>query len=98
MVETIKLAAGFSIADMYPSVKMLSVITGIRPRLEEMHKRTDQILENIVNQHKEGNKVETGKEQVKEDLVDVLLKFQKHGDLEFPLTDNGIKAVILDLK
>uniref|UniRef100_A0A5B6Z6V9 Uncharacterized protein n=1 Tax=Davidia involucrata TaxID=16924 RepID=A0A5B6Z6V9_DAVIN len=97
MEEALKLAGGFSIADMYPSVKVLSVISGMRPRLEELHKGIDQILENIVNQHRKREKMtKTGDKEV-EDLVDVLLKFQTHGDLEFPLTDNNIKAVILDM-
>ncbi|KAA8544289.1 hypothetical protein F0562_022301 [Nyssa sinensis] len=94
MEEAFQLLGGFSIADMYPSVKVLSVISGLRPRLEKMHKKIDQILENIINQHKKGEK--TTKHEV-EDLVDVLLKFRKHGDLEFTLTDNNIKAVILDI-
>uniref|UniRef100_A0A5B6Z7I6 Uncharacterized protein n=1 Tax=Davidia involucrata TaxID=16924 RepID=A0A5B6Z7I6_DAVIN len=93
--KSIKLSAGFNIADMYPSVKMLSVISGMRPKLEEIHKRIDQILENIVSDHRQRDKkTKTGNKEV-EDLVDVLLKIQKQGDLEFP--DNNLKSVLLDI-
>ncbi|CAL5392569.1 unnamed protein product [Camellia sinensis] len=92
------LTGGFTIVDMYPSVKLFQVISGIRRTLEKMHKRIDQILENILNEHRERKRItESGKGEAEEDLVDVLLRIQKHGDLEFPLTDNNIKAVILDI-
>ncbi|KAL7249123.1 hypothetical protein ACSBR1_011316 [Camellia fascicularis] len=82
---------------MYPSVKLFQVSSGIRGTLEKMHKRIDQILENIVHEHRERKRItESGKGE-EEDLVDVLLRIQKHGDLEFPSTDNNIKAVILDI-
>ncbi|KAL7249124.1 hypothetical protein ACSBR1_011317 [Camellia fascicularis] len=93
--EVADLIGGFTIVDMYPSVKLFQVSSGIRGTLEKMHKRFDQILENIVNEHRERKRItESGKGE-EEDLVDVLLRIQKHGDLEFPLTDNNIKAVIL---
>ncbi|CAL5392579.1 unnamed protein product [Camellia sinensis] len=93
--EVADLIDGFTIVDMYPSVKLFQVISGIRGTLKKMHKRIDRILENIVNDHRERKRItESGKGE-EEDLVDVLLRIQKHGDLEFPLTDNNIKAVIL---
>ncbi|CAK9155048.1 unnamed protein product [Ilex paraguariensis] len=96
--EVVKLAGGFSLCDMYPSFKFLQLISGMRPRLEKLHKRIDEILENIVNDHKEKNMTtKTGEEAAEEDLVDVLLKFQKHGDLQVPLTDRNIKAVLFDI-
>ena len=95
MEEGTVLIAGFSIVDLYPSVKVLKVITRIRSRLERLHTRLDKILESIVNEHRDGKRAtEGGKSREAEDLVDVLLRVQKHGDLEFALTDDNIKAVI----
>ncbi|KAL7218115.1 hypothetical protein ACSBR2_011397 [Camellia fascicularis] len=95
--EVADLIGGFTIVDMYPSVKLFQVISGIRGTLEKMHKRIDQILENIVNDYRERKRTTESGKREEEDLVDVLLRIQKHGDLEFPLTDNNIKAVILDI-
>ncbi|CAL5349310.1 unnamed protein product [Camellia sinensis] len=87
-----------TIVGMYPSVKLFQVISGIRRTLKKMHKRIDQILENVLNEHRERKRItESGKGEAEEDLVDVLLRIQKHGDLQFLLTDNNIKAVILNV-
>ncbi|KAI8007363.1 Cytochrome P450 71D8 [Camellia lanceoleosa] len=95
MDEVVALYGGFNVADMYPSVKLLQVMSGMRRKLEKLHKRVDQILENIVNEHREKKtQRESGRGEA-EDLVDVLLRVQKDGELEFPLTDDNIKAVIL---
>lgn len=97
MDEVVALYGGFNVADMYPSVKLLQVMSGMRRKLEKLHKRVDQILENIVNEHREKKtQRESGRGEA-EDLVDVLLRVQKDGELEFPLTDDNIKAVILDI-
>jgi len=95
MKDVSKMAGGFSLADLYPSIGILQVLTGLRQRIEKLHSEMDEILENVVRRRREKN-LETGdKEETGEDLVDVLLKLQKDSDLEHPLSDNILKATIL---
>jgi hypothetical protein len=89
-------AGGFDIAELFPSVKWLPLVSGLRPKLERLHSEIDQILEDIIIEHKEAKSKE-GQGEVGEDLVDVLLKFQSDNgnDQDICLTDNNIKAIIL---
>ncbi|KAK6934572.1 Cytochrome P450 [Dillenia turbinata] len=95
--EAMRLGAGFGIVDLYPSLKMLQYITGIRSKLEKLQRKTDRVLENIINEHRERKRNVSSYEVDKEedDLVDVLLKIQEDVELEVPLTTDNIKAVIL---
>ncbi|KDP39254.1 hypothetical protein JCGZ_01011 [Jatropha curcas] len=96
ITEVSKIAAGFSVADLYPSIKFLEQASGLRPKLGKLHEKADGILERIVKEHR--NKMNRSEEiQEDDDLVDVLLELQEHGDLEFPLSDDNIKTVILDM-
>ncbi|KAK2985479.1 hypothetical protein RJ640_004330 [Escallonia rubra] len=102
MQEVANVATGLTVAELYPSIKWLQKICGIESKLLQFHKKFDEILESIVNEHKQ-RKIRTitengsDQEEAKEDLVDVLLRIQKHGDLGIPFTDNNIKAVISDM-
>lgn len=87
--ECLQLATGFMLADLYPSISLLPLITGAQLKTQQMYHKLDKLLDSIIEQHKaarEGGEAE--------DLVDVLLKIQQHGT-EFPLTTQNIKAVIL---
>ncbi|KAL5549561.1 hypothetical protein UlMin_004792 [Ulmus minor] len=99
--EASKVTAGFCVADMYPSIKILQHFSGLRKKLEKLHREVDSILGNIIDEHREKMmKVKQdgdGVGDVEEDLVEVLLKLQKSGDLDHPLTDNNIKAVLVDM-
>ena len=67
----------------------------MRQKLEKLHRKSDRILEEILREHKEGKvTTNTSRGEEKEDLIDVLLNFQRDGDFEFQLTDSNIKAVI----
>ena len=88
--ENLEVAGGFSVSDVFPSLKFLHVVSGLRPELEKIHQKMDKMLENIVNEHKVREAMtKTGKGKA-DDLVDVLLNLPEHGDLEFPLTSNNI--------
>jgi len=94
--ELIKIAAGFDLAELFPSITWLHYFTGFRPTLERVHRQVDQIMENIISEHKEAKlKANYDHDESKEDLVDVLIKYEDGNNKEFFLTKDNIKAIIL---
>ncbi|XP_031282340.1 premnaspirodiene oxygenase-like [Pistacia vera] len=83
---------GFNITDLFPSVKLLESISGMNRYLQKLNEESDGVIENIINERKKSDKSEGAKH-----LVDVLLKLQEQKDLQFPLTNENIKAVIFDM-
>ena len=51
--KLIKVAGGFDIGDFFPSAIWLQHVTGMRRKLERLHQEVDQIMENIINDHKD---------------------------------------------
>ncbi|XP_027127127.2 tabersonine 16-hydroxylase 2-like [Coffea arabica] len=98
MNEVVILLSGFNVVDMYPSFKILERITGIRHKLDRLHKQIDEVLENILNEHKVKRAGwKPGNGEANQDLVDVLLNIQESGEFGAPLTDNNVKAVIFEI-
>lgn len=96
--ECISLSGGFDLVDLFPSNKFLRMTSPMRAKLERIHIKADQILENIFHEHEQKKmkaKQNGGDELLEEDLVDVLLRLQQSDNLEFPITMDNIKAVIL---
>ncbi|KAK4420829.1 cytochrome [Sesamum alatum] len=95
--ETIELAAGFHIADVYPSIKLFSRVSGMKGGVERLHKESDRILQSIINDHRAINAAKNaGQSENHEDLIDVLLKFHDSGD-ELHLTIDNLKSVLQDM-
>lgn len=97
--EILQLAGGFFVGDLFPSAKWLQNATGMRPKLEKLHKKVDRIFEMIINDHKERKaRGIDGLVEGHEDLIDVLLKFEENNgtnqNQEFSLTKNNIKAIL----
>ncbi|XP_059666529.1 desmethyl-deoxy-podophyllotoxin synthase-like [Cornus florida] len=90
--DTMEVAGGFNVADLFPSVKILGLISGLKPRAEEIHRKIDQIFTNIIDEHK----ARDGEVDC-EDLIDVLLKVQEKGNLNIPLTMTTLTSVLMDV-
>ncbi|CAJ1963561.1 unnamed protein product [Sphenostylis stenocarpa] len=89
--EQLKLMGGFSVAELYPSSRLLQMMANTK--LEKVHRHIDRILQDIIEEHR--NRSSSDREAV-EDLVDVLLAYQEKGSTSH-LTDDNIKAVIQDI-
>ena len=69
----------------------------MRNRLKSLHQKIDVILEKIIHEHKENraNGKKGNSEFGGEDLIDVLLRVMENGELQFPITNDSVKAVVL---
>uniref|UniRef100_M1DV56 Cytochrome P450 n=2 Tax=Solanum tuberosum TaxID=4113 RepID=M1DV56_SOLTU len=96
----LSLAGGFELADLYPSKKFLSGISGMGSKLIEARNKVDTVLDKVIDVHRENHangkkcNAECGSN---EDLIDVFFRVMGTGELPFTLTNNNIKAVILDM-
>ncbi|TMW86937.1 hypothetical protein EJD97_020679 [Solanum chilense] len=86
---------GLDISEVFPSLKFLQVITGTKEKLLKLHKKFDKVLDKIIEEHK--HKFDDEESSRKNDLVNLLLKLQESGTLDFSFTRDNIKAVILDM-
>ncbi|KAL2525454.1 Cytochrome [Abeliophyllum distichum] len=99
MKNGIALGGGLELADLFPSSKLLQVLSWNKRKLLKMRRQLDLILDFLINEHK-NNMATTKKgngELGSDDIVDVLLRLQQSGELAIPITNDNIKAIIFDL-
>ncbi|XP_019150785.1 PREDICTED: premnaspirodiene oxygenase-like [Ipomoea nil] len=87
------LTGSFDFADMFPSWKALHPLFGNKSEILKTHRKTDSIIESIINDHR--NKLESGTGE--DCIIDVLLKLMDSGNLQVPITHDNIKAIIIDM-
>ncbi|CAL1352330.1 unnamed protein product [Linum trigynum] len=71
---------GFSVGDIFPSNRLLRLISGTERQLKKLHQEADVILQGIIDEHvsrrrrgRDKEHPDTAEEDYDEDLVDVLL-------------------------
>lgn len=89
--RSMRLSAGFNPADLWPSSRLACWLSGAVRRAEECRDTVYGILDGIIQEHLQ--RVGGGDE----DLLDVLLRIQKEGGLQFPLDMDAIKSIIFDI-
>uniref|UniRef100_A0A3Q7H4F6 Cytochrome P450 n=1 Tax=Solanum lycopersicum TaxID=4081 RepID=A0A3Q7H4F6_SOLLC len=97
--RAVSLSRGFELADLYPSKTFLHGISGMKSKLMKARTKVDMLLDNMINVHRENraNGKNCNGESVTEDLIDVFLRVMESGEFQFPLTNDNIKAIILDM-
>nr|P0DO13.1 RecName: Full=Sarpagan bridge enzyme; Short=RsSBE; AltName: Full=Cytochrome P450 71AY4 [Rauvolfia serpentina] len=98
--ETSALSAAIRIEDLFPSVKILPVISGLKTRLTNLLKQLDTVLEDIIGEREK--KMFSSNNQPlteEEDMLGVLLMYKngKGKDAKFRITNNDIKAIVWEL-
>ncbi|KAL4580406.1 hypothetical protein LXL04_016597 [Taraxacum kok-saghyz] len=92
--EVVALSSGYYVADLFPKFGFLSVISGMKSRLMKIHSTLDNIFTEIFEDRRIKRET-TG--PTEDDLVDVLFNIKERGGLRFPVTDNNIKAIFLNM-
>ncbi|RLN18449.1 premnaspirodiene oxygenase-like [Panicum miliaceum] len=100
--RVIGLSSGFNVPNLFPRLReVLGEASGMKRKLREIHRTFDRILVDIIEKRRRERaaRVTAGKEIVDENVVDVMLTLQQQDDNSwgFPVTDNTIKAVVLDM-
>ncbi|KAJ1260075.1 hypothetical protein BS78_10G204100 [Paspalum vaginatum] len=95
--EGVKVAAGFSLADVFPSSRLARALSGAARRAQTHHRAMTRLMDGVIAEHQERRAAGAGNDE--EDLLDVLLRIQKDGGLQMqiPLDTGTIRAVIIDL-
>ncbi|KDP26737.1 hypothetical protein JCGZ_17895 [Jatropha curcas] len=94
LTETQALFAGFCIGDFFPDWEWVNSVSGYKKRLMKNLEDLRAVCDDIIEEHLK-KKMESDDE--KEDFVDVLLRVQKREDLEVPISDDNLKALVLDM-
>ncbi|KAM0907440.1 hypothetical protein ACQ4PT_016140 [Festuca glaucescens] len=90
--QVVKMAAKFSLADMFPSSRVARMFSGGVRQAEACNREINRIMDKVIVDHRARRSAGAGGEE--EVILDVLLRTQIDG---VPLDMGTIRAVILDL-
>ncbi|XVF49797.1 hypothetical protein PTKIN_Ptkin04bG0044500 [Pterospermum kingtungense] len=88
------LLTSFCVGDMFPYLRWLDVLTGFISSLKAVSREMDTVLSQLIEEHRA---LKNPEEKSHKDFVSILLQLQQHGMLEMDLTEDNLKALILDM-
>ncbi|PKA62975.1 Cytochrome P450 71D10 [Apostasia shenzhenica] len=102
--EVTQYVSGFSVINLFPSIPgFINRITGWQKKLNQCGQKLDRIAEKILQEHVQKRAEffngceEQDKLFIEEDMMDVLIRIQQDGGLQFPLSNDNIKAIVNDM-
>jgi len=92
--EAVGLVGGVTLPDLFPSSRLARALSSTRRRAEAFREVFLAFMGRAIDDHLEIRRTASSEEVHHEDIIDVLLRVQGEGNLQFPLTLNNIKAVL----
>ncbi|EAZ37779.1 zealexin A1 synthase [Oryza sativa Japonica Group] len=95
----LKLFARHTLPDLYPSSRLAMWLSRMPRRMMQHRREAYAFTDAIIREHQENRAAGAGDGDGddKEDLLDVLLRIQREGDLQFPLSTERIKTTVGDM-
>jgi cytochrome P450 len=87
------LFVAFSFGDFFPSLGWIDVLTGLIPSLKAAFRELDAFFDQVIEEHE--TKKSDDHQPNKLDFVDILLRLQKNSMLDFELTKDNLKAILM---
>ncbi|XP_015882509.3 phenylacetaldehyde oxime monooxygenase CYP71AN24 [Ziziphus jujuba] len=87
----------FKFGDYFPYLRWMDVVTGMASSLKATFRELDLLLEKIIEDHKAALSGKDEQSSDHKDIVDILLQLQKDGVHDVELTNDNIKAILMDL-
>ncbi|KAF3652742.1 hypothetical protein FXO38_15959 [Capsicum annuum] len=85
-------------AGIFPSYKFLHSLSPAKQTILDAHRKVDSIVEDVINENKKNLATHKSDDTLEgEDLVDFLLRLMKDRSFQFLITNNNIKAIIVDM-
>ncbi|XP_066373026.1 dolabradiene monooxygenase-like [Miscanthus floridulus] len=95
--EAVRLTGGFSLADLYPSSRLVRRFSVAARDMGRCQKNVYRIIESIIHERKVAATRVPAERDDDDDLLGVLLRLQREGGLQFPLTNEIVSTVIFDI-
>jgi hypothetical protein len=92
--EGVKVAAGFTLADLFPSSRLARVFSGAGRRAETHAAKMSRLMNSVIEEHRARRSSAAGAGDEERSILDVLLRIQTDGGLHVPLEIGTIRAVI----
>ncbi|VAH18850.1 unnamed protein product [Triticum turgidum subsp. durum] len=91
----IKLAPAQCLPDLFPSSRLAMLVSRMPREMKRERREMRDFIDAIIQEHQENSTAGAGADD--DDFLDVLLRIQREGKLDPPLTTDDIKAVIVDI-
>ncbi|XP_072974228.1 indole-2-monooxygenase-like [Typha angustifolia] len=93
--RTVEIFGGFNLVDYFPRSAWVDFFSGFSSRTRKLAKRWDDVLEDVIKEHTM-NRVKNNRQENR-DFVDVLLSLEDDLQMEYGLTKDHLKALLLDM-